>query len=111
MCKLAPPEIQTRRGNVCDETMRCALWGMLEKHYTAGEVLGIYNSVTVTATYTVRSKLEDASLYSHLLRHNLRTALSTPISLLPFRSRGHPRAQNQTPEYHPSQRCSPNIGP
>jgi hypothetical protein len=38
--------------------------GMLEKLYTARQVLGIYNSVIVTATYAVRSKLEDTSLYS-----------------------------------------------
>ncbi|MCJ1380262.1 hypothetical protein MMC17_003365 [Xylographa soralifera] len=38
--------------------------GMFEKLYTARQVLGIYNSVIVTATYTVRSKLEDASLCS-----------------------------------------------
>ncbi|MCJ1248974.1 hypothetical protein MMC30_006195 [Trapelia coarctata] len=38
--------------------------GMLEKLYTARQVLGIYNSVIVTATYTVRSELEATSLYS-----------------------------------------------
>ncbi|MCJ1416508.1 hypothetical protein MMC32_002846 [Xylographa parallela] len=38
--------------------------GMVEKLYTARQVLGIYNSVIVTATYTFLSQLEDASLYS-----------------------------------------------
>ncbi|KAL8736799.1 MAG: hypothetical protein Q9166_000165 [cf. Caloplaca sp. 2 TL-2023] len=36
--------------------------GMLEKLYTARHVLGIYNSVIVTATYTVPLKLEDTTL-------------------------------------------------
>ena len=38
--------------------------GMLEKLYTARQVLGIYNSVIVTATYTVRLKLDDTLLCS-----------------------------------------------
>ena len=38
--------------------------GMLEKLYTARQVLGIYNSVIVTATYKFQSKLSDTSLYS-----------------------------------------------
>ena len=38
--------------------------GMLEKLYTARQVLGIYNSVIVTATYAIPSNLEDAALYS-----------------------------------------------
>ncbi|MCJ1430751.1 hypothetical protein MMC27_000101 [Xylographa pallens] len=39
--------------------------GMFEKLYTARQVLGIYNSVIVTATYVLLSQLEDAgSLYS-----------------------------------------------
>ncbi|MCJ1387584.1 hypothetical protein MMC18_000427 [Xylographa bjoerkii] len=38
--------------------------GMLEKLYTARQVLGIYNSVIVTATYNVRPKHEDPSFYS-----------------------------------------------
>ncbi|MCJ1397463.1 hypothetical protein MMC11_000656 [Xylographa trunciseda] len=40
--------------------------GMLEKLYTARQVLGIYNSVIITATYMVLSKLESDSLYSNL---------------------------------------------
>ena len=40
--------------------------GMLEKFYPARQVLGIYNSVIVTATYTVPPKLEDRSLYAIL---------------------------------------------
>ena len=38
--------------------------GMLEKLYTARQVLGVYNSVIVTATYTIQTKLENRSLYS-----------------------------------------------
>lgn len=40
--------------------------GMLEKLYTARQVLDIYNSVIVTATYAVPSGLGDASLCSIL---------------------------------------------
>ena len=36
--------------------------GMLEKLYTARQVLNIYNSVIVTASYTIRSNLDDKSL-------------------------------------------------
>ncbi|MCJ1295505.1 hypothetical protein MMC34_007068 [Xylographa carneopallida] len=38
--------------------------GMFEKLYTARQVLGIYNSVVVTATCTVYRKLENGPLYS-----------------------------------------------
>ncbi|MCJ1281883.1 hypothetical protein MMC26_001206 [Xylographa opegraphella] len=38
--------------------------GMFEKLYTARQVLGIYNSVITTATYTVPRQLGYASLYS-----------------------------------------------
>lgn len=37
--------------------------GMLEKLYTARQVLNIYNSVIVTASYTIQSDLDDRSLY------------------------------------------------
>lgn len=40
--------------------------GMLEKLYTARQVLGIYNSVVLTATYAVPPELEAYSLYSVL---------------------------------------------
>ncbi|KAI4243024.1 MAG: hypothetical protein L6R40_003715 [Gallowayella cf. fulva] len=40
--------------------------GMLEKLYTARQVVGVYNSVIVTATYTVPSDLQDNSLYTIL---------------------------------------------
>ncbi|KAL8696670.1 MAG: hypothetical protein Q9224_002679 [Gallowayella concinna] len=38
--------------------------GMLEKMYPARQVLGVYNSVVITATYTVPSKLENGLLYN-----------------------------------------------
>ena len=38
--------------------------GMLEKLYPARQVLRIYHSVIVTATYTARSRLDDATIYS-----------------------------------------------
>ena len=53
--------------------------GMLEKVYTARQVLGICNSVIVTATYTVPSKLENAVLSSLL-----RTAIGKLIQRHPF---------------------------
>ena len=40
--------------------------GMLEKLYTARQVLGIYNSVIVTASYTIQSNLDDSSLHCML---------------------------------------------
>ncbi|KAL8780062.1 MAG: hypothetical protein Q9213_006652 [Squamulea squamosa] len=40
--------------------------GMLEKLYTARQVLGVYNSVIVTASYKIPSNLEDISIYTLL---------------------------------------------
>lgn len=67
------------------ETLRPV--GLLEKLYTARQVLGIYKSVIITATYTTPLTLTAEAIYSALGSTIPHLIQRHPVSLLLFRRR------------------------